>query len=87
MATESAKLKRILVLPFFLVIAAGFTLSWSTYLNGSRAALRDTIEVILRETSERIAEEVSSRLAQATSTAADNAAFVAILPPERLKQA
>jgi len=55
---RSARLKRVIILPFFLVIVSGFALSWILYIDSSRDALRDAISAILRESSDRISEEI-----------------------------
>jgi len=78
---KGARLKRVIILPFFLILSAGFALMWLMYLNGSRAALRDAISSIIRESSERISEEILRRLDLASFAATSNAAFLASFPP------
>jgi two-component sensor histidine kinase len=78
--SRSAKLKRVIILPFFLVIAAGFALSWVLYVTSSREAVRDALAAVIRESSDRIAEELVARLDIAAHAAAANAAFLAEFP-------
>jgi len=76
---KGARLKRVIILPFFLVIVAGFALSWLMYIGASRAALRDAVSSIVRESSDRVAEQVQSRLAIAAQAASANAAYLGAL--------
>jgi len=78
---KSARLKRVIILPFFLIFTVGFALMWTFYLQGSRAALRGAISSIIRESSERISEEILWRLDSAALAARGNAAFLAAFPP------
>ena len=77
---KSARLKRVIILPFFLIIAAGFALSWVLYINSSREALRDAVSAIMRESSDRISEEIHGRLNVAAHAARANAAFISAIP-------
>ena len=77
---RGARLKRVIILPFFLVIVSGFALSWILYIDSSRDALRDAISAILRESSDRIAEEIYGRLGIASLAARSNAAFLGNVP-------
>ncbi len=71
-----ARLKRIIILPFFMIISVGFALSWGMYVYGSRVALRDAVSAILTASSERIAEEIAKRFENAAHAAGANAAFL-----------
>jgi len=78
---KSSRLKRVIILPFFLIIAVGFALSWILYIDSSREALRDAVSAIMRESSDRIAEEIRGRLDKAILAAKANAAFIGDYPP------
>ncbi len=77
---KGARLKRVIILPFFLVIVAGFALSWLMYIGASRAALREAVSSIVRESSVRVSEQVRSRLGIAAQAASANAAYLGALP-------
>ncbi|MBN2874816.1 MAG: ATP-binding protein [Spirochaetales bacterium] len=77
---HGARLKRIIILPFFSIMAAGFAFIWLGYLDASRAALREAVSAIVRESSERVGEELSRRLDSAALAAGGNAAFLAVFP-------
>lgn len=77
---KSSKLKRVIILPFFIIIAVGFALSWILYIDSSREALRDAVSAIMRESSDRIAEEIHGRLDKAILAARANAAFIGNFP-------
>lgn len=77
---RSAKFKRVIILPFSLLIAIGFLLSWLLYINSSRDALHGAISAILRESSDRIAGEVQARLDKAALVVRSNAAFLRYMP-------
>jgi len=77
---KSAKLKRVIILPFFLIIAVSFALSWILYIDSSREALRDAVSAIMREASERISEEIHGRLNVAAHAARANAAYLSSVP-------
>ena len=46
---KRGQLKRIILLPFFLLIFLTFLLSWSLYIRGSRQALEETMEQLTQE--------------------------------------
>jgi two-component sensor histidine kinase len=71
-----AHLKRVIILPFFLIMAIGFTVSWAVYLSGSRAAIRDAMATIIRESSERVATDALVIMDQALMAASVNAALI-----------
>ncbi len=77
---KGARLKRVIILPFFLVIVAGFALSWLMYIGASRTALREAVSSIVRESSGRVSEQVQSRLGIAAQAASANAAYLGALP-------
>ncbi len=77
---KSSKLKRVIILPFFLIIGVGFALSWILYIDSSREALRDAVAAIMRESSDRISEEIRGRLEVAAHAARANAAFISSIP-------
>jgi two-component sensor histidine kinase len=78
--SKSARLKRVIILPFFIVIVAGFALSWLMYISASRSALRDAVDSIVMGSAHRISEEVQSRLGIAMQAASANAAYLGVLP-------
>lgn len=71
-----AHLKRVIILPFFVIMAVGFTVSWAVYLSGSRAAIRDAMATIIRESSERVAADALVIMDQALMAASVNAAII-----------
>jgi len=77
---KGARLKRVIILPFFLITGVGFALSWILYIDSSREALRDAVSAIMRESSDRIAEEMRGRLNVAAHAARANAAFISSIP-------
>jgi two-component sensor histidine kinase len=74
--SSGARLKRVIILPFFLIMAIGFTVSWAVYLSGSRAAIRDAMATIIRESSERVATDALVIMDQALMAASVNAALI-----------
>lgn len=79
---HSARMKRIIILPFFVILVTGFGLMWAMYLVSSRAAQRDAVAAIVRESTDRIGEEIRRRMASASIAARGNAAFLATLNVE-----
>ncbi|PKL08338.1 MAG: hypothetical protein CVV51_09470 [Spirochaetae bacterium HGW-Spirochaetae-7] len=75
-SSGGARLKRIIILPFFIIISVGFALSWGMYVYGSRIALGDAVSSIMTASSERIAEEIAKRFESAAHAAGTNAAFL-----------
>ncbi len=78
--SKGARLKRVIILPFFLVTALGFALSWIMYVKGSRAAVSDAIRAIAVESSKRVSDQVYARLDHAVHVAAANASFLGAYP-------
>ncbi|HPB66695.1 MAG TPA: hypothetical protein PLW80_09030, partial [Spirochaetales bacterium] len=78
--SKGARLKRVIILPFFIVTALGFALSWVMYVTGSRDAVSDAIRTIAVESSKRVSDQVYARLDQAVHVAAANAAFLGAYP-------
>nr|HPM73906.1 histidine kinase dimerization/phosphoacceptor domain -containing protein [Spirochaetales bacterium] len=78
--SRGARLKRIIILPFFVVTALGFALSWVLYVNGSRAAVSDAIRAIAVESSKRVTDQANARLGHAVHVASANAAFLGTYP-------
>jgi two-component sensor histidine kinase len=74
------KLKRIIILPFILIMAASFIVSWSMYLVGSRESVRDIIQTVIREVSERVNETARYKMDEALGVASINAAIFADMP-------
>ncbi|HAE21247.1 MAG TPA: hypothetical protein DCG47_02845 [Spirochaetaceae bacterium] len=74
--SRGTHLKRVIILPFFLIMALGFTVSWAVYLSGSRAAIRDAMATIIRESSERVATDALVIMDQALMAASVNAALI-----------
>lgn len=71
------RLKRIIILPFLILIFLGFSVTWLIYLSGSRAAIRGAVSSIIRVTSERVTSDAINRLASARLAASSNAALFA----------
>lgn len=73
----SGKLKRLIILPFILIMAASFSVSWTIYLIGSRESIRDLIRTVIREVSERVNETAKNKMQDALRIAEVNAGFFA----------
>ncbi len=80
-------LKRVIILPFFLIILAAFAMFWLVYLAGSRDAVRYAVASVVNEVSERVTVEGIGRIEEASRVAASNAALFALSPPSRLDEA
>ena len=80
-------LKRVIILPFFLIILAAFAMFWLVYLAGSRDAVRYAVASVVNEVSERVTAEGIGRIEEASRVAASNAALFALSPPSRLDEA
>jgi two-component sensor histidine kinase len=79
----SGKLKRIIVLPFILIMAASFSVSWTMYLIGSRESMRDLIRTVIREVVERVNETTRNKMNEALSAAEMNAAYFGEFRPDQ----
>lgn len=79
----SGKLKRLIVLPFILIMAASFSVSWTMYLIGSRESMRDLIRTVIREVAERVNETTRNKMEEAISIAQANAAYFAEFRPDQ----
>ncbi|OHD80431.1 MAG: hypothetical protein A3J97_05035 [Spirochaetes bacterium RIFOXYC1_FULL_54_7] len=79
----SGKLKRLIVLPFILIMAASFSVSWTMYLIGSRESMRDLIRTVIREVAERVNETTRNKMEEALSAAEVNAAYFAEFKPDQ----
>lgn len=78
---QSGKLKRIIVLPFIIIMAASFSVSWTMYLIGSRESMRDLIRTVIREVAERVNETTRNKMEDAIRAAEVNAAYFAEFRP------
>jgi len=79
----SGKLKRIIVLPFILIMAASFSVSWTMYLIGSRESMRDLIRTLVREVAERVNETTRNKMEEALRIAEVNAIYFAEFRPRQ----
>jgi two-component sensor histidine kinase len=79
--------KRVIILPFMVIIMLVSGLSWLMYINGSRAALRDAVTAILVSSTKRINEEITRRFEVAALAAGADAAFLGTLPPAQVSSA
>ena len=77
----SGKLKRIIVLPFIIIMAASFSVSWTMYLIGSRESMQDLIRTVIREVAERVNETTRNKMEEAINAAEVNAAYFAEFRP------
>ncbi|MFH2114352.1 MAG: sensor histidine kinase [Spirochaetota bacterium] len=77
------KLKRIIVLPFILIMAASFSVSWTMYLIGSRESMRDLIRTVIREVAERVNETTRNKMQEALHIAEVNAAYFMEFRPDK----
>lgn len=82
--SSTSGLKRIIILPFIVIIMLVFGLSWLMYINGSRAAMRDAVTSILGTSTKRIKEEIARQFEVAALAAGADAAFLATLQAARL---
>ncbi|MGD9939749.1 MAG: histidine kinase dimerization/phosphoacceptor domain -containing protein [Clostridia bacterium] len=77
----SGKLKRLIILPFLLIMTASFSVSWSMYLIGSRESMRDLIRTVIREVAERVNETIRNKMQETLRIAEVNAAYFAEFKP------
>ncbi|MDX9958052.1 MAG: histidine kinase dimerization/phosphoacceptor domain -containing protein [Spirochaetia bacterium] len=77
----SGKLKRLIILPFLLIMAASFSVSWSMYLIGSRESMRDLIRTVIREVADRVNETTRNKMQETLRIAEVNAAYFAEFKP------
>ena len=75
-ASSTRGLKRVIILPFVVIIMLVFGLSWLMYINGSRAAMRDAVTSILGSSTKRIREEIGRQFERAALAAGADAAFL-----------
>jgi two-component sensor histidine kinase/uncharacterized protein (DUF2267 family) len=73
----------LIVLPFILIMAASFSVSWTMYLIGSRESMRDLIRTVIREVAERVNETTRNKMQEALHTAEVNAAYFAEFRPDQ----
>ena len=79
----SSKLKRLIVLPFIIIMAASFSVSWTMYLIGSRESMRDLIRTVIREVVERVNETTRNKLEETLHIAEMNALYLGEFKPEQ----
>lgn len=75
---NGSMLKRVIILPFFIILLAAFAVFWLVYLSGSREAVRYAVQSVVREVSDRVTTETLSRLETARRAAASNASLFAV---------
>lgn len=80
-ASSTRGLKRVIILPFMVIIMLVFGLSWLMYINGSRAAMRDAVTSILASSTKRIREEIARQFELAALAAGADAAFLGTVQP------
>jgi len=85
--SSTSGLKRIIILPFMVIIMLVFGLSWMMYINGSRAAMRDAVTSILGTSTKRIKEEIARQFEVAALAAGADAAFLSTSQTTRLTSA
>lgn len=86
-ASSTRGLKRIIILPFVVIIMLVFGLSWLMYINGSRAAMRDAVTAILGSSTRRIREEIVRQFELAALAAGADAAFLGTIQPDQYRTA
>ncbi len=72
----SARLKRVIILPFFVIMLAGFTVSWFVYLSASRSALSEAMTALITEVADRAVGDTLMAVSRAMATAKANAALL-----------
>lgn len=74
-------LKRLVILPYILLMIAALLVAWSLYLLGSRPFLRELVFRITEDTATSVTQDVTSYLALPRAVARSNAAHFAASPP------
>lgn len=69
----SGGFKRIILLPFMIIILTGFLFSWGLYLAGSRQAVRDLVNRVASDTARTTADNLTAYLDRVWTHASVNA--------------
>ncbi len=73
-------MKRTLLVPFIILLVAGFGASWLLYVTSSRKAVLSVVDAYALSSAERAAERVEAFLERALDVAETNVAFVRAFP-------